>query len=297
MFEGLSVALVTPFREGKLDEPALERLVEFVVQGGTDVLVAAGTTGEAPCLTRDERRRLYQVVKATNAGRARLIAGTGTNSTRDSIELTQEARAAGYDGAMIVVPYYNKPTPAGQVAHFTAIAKASDLPLIMYNVPGRTGTNMMPDTVAQLARVENIVAIKEASGSLDQVSAIRARCDLTVLSGDDSLTLPMLAIGARGIVSVAGNVVPRPFKNMLHAFHEGRLVDAETIHRTLVPLMRALFLESNPGPVKSLLADMGLIANELRLPLVPVERETARAVREAARAAGLSLKESVAVGA
>ncbi|MGH7726753.1 MAG: 4-hydroxy-tetrahydrodipicolinate synthase [Candidatus Eiseniibacteriota bacterium] len=297
MFEGLSVALVTPFREGKIDEPSTERLVDFVVQGGTDVLVVAGTTGEAPCLTRDERRRLYQIVKAANGGRARLVAGTGTNNTRDSIELTEEARAAGYDGALVVVPYYNKPTAAGQIAHFTAIAKSTDLPLILYNVPGRTGTNMSPDTVARLSQVENIVAIKEASGSLDHVSAIRARCDLTVLSGDDSLTLPMLAIGARGVISVAGNAAPRPLKNMLVAFGEGRLVDAETIHRSLVPLMRALFIESNPGPVKSLLADMGLIANELRLPLVPVERETARAVRDAARAAGVTLKESVAVGA
>lgn len=297
MFEGLSVALVTPFREGALDEPATGRLVEFVVDGGADVLVVAGSTGEAPNLTRDERRRLYAVVKSANAGRARLVAGTGTNSTRDSIELTEEARQAGYDGAMLVVPYYNKPTPAGQVAHFTAVAKAVALPLMMYNVPSRTGTNMLPETVARLAQIENIVALKEASGSLDQVSAIRARCDLTVLSGDDSLTLPMLAIGARGVVSVAGNVVPRPFRNMLRAFDEGRLLDAEEIHRTMGPLMRALFLESNPGPVKSLLADMGLIRNELRLPLVPVERETARLVREAARLAGIALKESVAVGA
>ncbi len=289
MFEGLSVALVTPFQDGALDEPALERLVDFVVRGGSDGLVVAGTTGESPALTRDERRRLYDVVKAANAGRARLVAGTGTNVTRDSIELTREAKAAGFDGAMLVVPYYNKPTPAGQLAHFTAVAKAVDLPLIVYNVPGRTGSNLGPDTVARLAAVENIVAVKEASGSLDQVSAIRARCDLTVLSGDDSLTLPMLALGARGVVSVVGNVAPRPFRDLLAAFAEGRLLDAERIHLALVPLMRALFLESNPGPVKSLLADLGLIVNELRLPLVPVEPATAQAVREAARAAGLVL--------
>ena len=293
MFEGLSVALVTPFRDGALDEAAVERLVEFVIGGGTDVLVVAGSTGEAVTLTREERRKLYQAVQRANQGRARLVAGTGTNVTKDSIELTAEARALGYDGAMLVVPYYNKPTPAGQVAHFTAIAQAVDLPLILYNVPGRTGTNMTPETVARLAEVPNIVALKEASGSLDQVSAIRVRTDLTILSGDDSLTLPMLAIGARGVVSVVGNVAPRPMKDLLEAFAEGRLVDAERLHRRLTPIMRALFLESNPGPAKSLLADMGLMANELRLPLVPVEASTAQAVREAARVAGVVLKDTV----
>jgi 4-hydroxy-tetrahydrodipicolinate synthase len=193
------------------------------------------------------------------------------------------------------VPYYNKPTSAGLVAHFTAVARAVDLPLIAYNVPGRTGTNMLPDTVVRIAELPSVVAIKEASGSLDQVSAIRARCDLMVLSGDDSLTLPMLAIGARGVVSVVGNVAPRPFRDLLTAFAEGRLVDAEAIHRRLVPLMRALFLESNPSPAKSLLADMGLVVNELRLPLVPVEPATALALRDAAKAAGIVLLDPTGV--
>jgi len=295
MFEGLSVALVTPFADGALDEGATERLVDFVVGGGTDALVVAGSTGEAAALTREERRRLYAVVKSANGGRARLVAGTGTNVTRDTIELTAEARAAGYDGAMVVVPYYNKPTPAGLVAHFTAVARAVDIPLVVYNVPGRTGTNLLPDAVVKLAALENVVALKEASGSLDQVSAIRARCDLTVLSGDDSLTLPMLAIGARGVVSVVGNVAPRPMKDLIGAFGEGRLVDAEAIHRRLVPLMRALFLESNPAPAKALLADMGLLVNELRLPLVPVEPSTAQALRDAARAAGIPLPDPTGV--
>ncbi len=295
MFEGLSVALVTPFKDGALDEPATERFVDFVVRGGADALVVAGTTGEAPALTRDERRRLYALVKSANGGRARLVAGTGTNVTRDTIELTAEARSAGYDGAMIVVPYYNKPTPAGLVAHFTAVAKAVDLPLIAYNVPSRTGTNMLPDTVVRIAQLDSVVAIKEASGSLDQVSAIRARCDLTVLSGDDSLTLPMLAVGARGVVSVVGNVAPRAMRDLLSAFAEGRLVDAEAIHRRLTPLMRALFLESNPSPTKSLLADLGIVVNELRLPLVPVEPATALAVRDAAKVAGILLPDPTGV--
>jgi 4-hydroxy-tetrahydrodipicolinate synthase len=297
MFEGLSVALVTPFRDGALDEAAVERLVGFVVQGGADVLVVAGSTGEAANLTRDERRRLYDAVKRANGGRALLVAGTGTNSTRDSIELTEEARGAGFDGAMIVVPYYNKPTPAGLVAHFGAVAKVVDIPLMVYNVPSRTGTNLQPETVAKIAELPNVVALKEASGSLDQVSAIRARCDLTVLSGDDSLTLPMLAIGARGVVSVVGNAAPRPLKDLLVAFEEGRALDAERLHLKLLPLMRALFLESNPGPVKSLLADMGLVANELRLPLVPVEKATAEAVRVAAREAGVRLAQTAEASA
>ena len=291
MFEGLSVAMITPFRSGELDEAAIERLTHFLIEGGTDVLVVAGSTGEASTLREDERRRLFSVVRSAAGGRARLVAGTGTNDTAVSIERTREARAAGYDGAMLVTPYYNKPTPAGLVAHFSTVARAVDLPIILYNVPGRTGVNMMPDTVARLAEVENIVAVKEASGSLDQVGEIRARCDLTVLSGDDSLTLPMLAVGARGVVSVVGNAAPRPLRDMLTAFEEGRLLDAEGLHLRLLPLMRALFLESNPGPVKSLLADMGLAANELRLPLVPVEPATARAVREAARKASIALKE------
>ena len=297
MFEGLSVAMVTPFRDGALDEPATEKLTDFLARGGVDVLVVAGSTGEGATLTRDESRRLYALVKGAAAGRVRLVAGTGTNNTAVSIENTREARAAGYDGAMLVVPYYNKPTPAGLIAHFSAVAHAVDLPLMLYNVPYRTGTNMLPETVVRLAEVENIVAIKEASGSLDQVSTIRARCDLTILSGDDSLTLPMLAVGARGVVSVVGNVAPRPLKDMLLAFEEGRLLDAEALHRKLLPLMRGLFLESNPGPVKSLLADLGLIANELRLPLVPVEASTARAVRDAARASGLPLQNAIGAAA
>ncbi len=293
MFEGLSVALVTPFTRGALDEAGITRLVEHVVGGGADVLVVAGSTGEVPTLTRDERRRLYQVVQAANAGRARLIAGTGTNVTRDSIELTQEAQAMRFDGVMLVVPYYNKPTPAGLVAHFTAIARATDLPIMLYNVPSRTGTNMTPDTVAKVAELPNVVALKEASGSLDQASAVRARTDITLLSGDDSLTLPMMAVGARGVVSVVGNVAPRPMKDLINAFNEGRLLDAERLHLKLTPLMRALFLESNPAPAKSVLADMGICANELRLPLVPVEPRTAEAVRVAAAAAGVSFKSAV----
>jgi len=283
MFEGLTVAMVTPFRGGQLDEPATERLVDFLVASAVDGIVVAGSTGEGATLTAPERRRLYDLVKQTAGGRCALIAGTGTNDTAVSIERTREAEQAGYDGAMLVVPYYNKPTPAGQIAHFKTVADATRLPIVLYNVPGRTGSNMLPETVAKLAEHPRIVAVKEASGSLDQISAIRCLTDLTILSGDDSLTLPMLAIGAKGIISVVGNAAPREFREMLVHFEAGRLGEAEAAHRRLFPLMRGLFLESNPGPVKFLLASWGMIENELRLPLVPVEKATEPKILEAAR--------------
>jgi 4-hydroxy-tetrahydrodipicolinate synthase len=248
-----------------------------------DGIVVAGSTGEGATLTAPERRRLYDLVKETAGGRCALIAGTGTNDTAVSIERTREAEQAGYDGAMLVVPYYNKPTPAGQIAHFKTVADATRLPIVLYNVPGRTGSNMLPETVAKLAEHPRIVAVKEASGSLDQISAIRCLTDITVLSGDDSLTLPMLAIGAKGIISVVGTVAPREFREMLVYFEAGRLAEAEAAHRRLFPLMRGLFVESNPGPVKFLLASWGMIENELRLPLVPVERATEPKILEAAR--------------
>ena len=283
MFEGLTVAMVTPFRGGQLDEPATERLVDFLVASAVDGIVVAGSTGEGATLTAPERRRLYDLVKQTAGGRCALIAGTGTNDTAVSIERTREAEQAGYDGAMLVVPYYNKPTPAGQIAHFKTVADATRLPIVLYNVPGRTASTMLPETVAKLAEHPRIVAVKEASGSLDQISAIRCLTDLTILSGDDSLTLPMLAIGAKGIISVVGNAAPREFREMLVHFEAGRLGEAEAAHRRLFPLMRGLFLESNPGPVKFLLASWGMIENELRLPLVPVEKATEPKILEAAR--------------
>jgi 4-hydroxy-tetrahydrodipicolinate synthase len=294
MFEGLSVAIVTPFRGGALDEPATERLVDFLVASAVDCLVVAGSTGEGATLRATERRRLYDLVRQAAGGRCLLVAGTGTNDTAVSIERTREAKEAGYDGAMLVVPYYNKPTPAGQVAHFTAVADAVELPLVLYNVPGRTGTNMLPETVARLGEHPNIVAIKEACGSLDQVSRLRSLTDLTILSGDDSLTLPILAIGGRGVVSVVANVAPREMRELLTSFEGGRIDEAEAMHRRLLPLMQGLFLESNPGPVKFLLADWGMIAGELRLPLVPVGPETGEKIRRAALASRVRAPQAVA---
>ena len=289
MFEGLTVAMVTPFRDDGLDLEATERLVEFLIAGGTEHLVVSGSTGEAATCSLEERRSLWRFVKERAHGRVSVIAGTGTNSTSDSIALTKLAEELGLDGALVVTPYYNKPTPRGQIAHFTAVAKATRLPIMIYNVPGRTGTNTMPETLAALGSLSNVVAVKEASGSVDQASAVRAKVPYTLLSGDDSLTLPMIAVGAAGIVSVAGNVVPELMRQLTDRARAGRMPEAEKIHARLLPLFKALFVESNPGPVKFLLSAMGMMANQLRLPLVPVEPATQEIVLEAARSVGVPL--------
>jgi len=293
MFEGLSVAIVTPFSNGQLDEPATERLVDFLVASAVDCLVVSGSTGEGATLTDGERRRLFELVRHAVAGRCQLVAGTGTNDTAVSMARTREAKSLGYDGAMLVVPYYNKPTAAGQIAHFTAVADAVDIPIVLYNVPGRTATNMQPETVARLAEHPGIVAVKEACGSLDQISRLRSLTDLPILSGDDSLTLPILAIGGRGVISVVGNVAPREMRELLVHWENRRTAEAEAGHRKLLPLMSGLFAESNPGPVKFLLSDWGLIENELRLPLVPIQPATETVVREAARQAGVRAPQAV----
>ncbi|HET7226988.1 MAG TPA: 4-hydroxy-tetrahydrodipicolinate synthase [Candidatus Eisenbacteria bacterium] len=289
MFDGLTVAMVTPFRNGALDLDATDRLVEFMLEGGVEGLVVSGSTGEAATTSTDERRRLWSFVRERVKGRAPVIAGTGTNNTADSIALTQMAEEIGCDGALVVTPYYNKPTPRGQIAHFTAVARSTRLPLMLYNVPGRTATNTMPETFEKLQEVQNIVAIKEASGSVDQSSTLAARTRFTVLSGDDSLTLPIIAVGGTGIVSVAGQVAPRAMRTLTDHARAGRMADAAEVHRRLLPLFKALFVESNPGPVKFLLSAMGLIENELRLPLVPVEPATERIALDAAHAAGVEL--------
>jgi len=288
MFEGLTVAMVTPFRQGEVDLEATARLVDFMLEGGVEGLVVSGSTGEAATCSVEERRSLWRFVRERVRGRVPVVAGTGTNSTSDSIELSRLAEEIGLDGVMLVTPYYNKPTPKGQVAHFTAIARATRLPIILYNVPGRTATNSTPDVLEKLEPVPNVVAVKEASGNLDQASALKARTRFTVLSGDDSLTVPMIAVGAEGVVSVAGNVAPRAMRELCDHARAGRKAEAQAAHRRILPLFKALFVESNPGPVKFLLSAMGLIENELRLPLVPVEPATEKVVLEAARAAGVA---------
>jgi 4-hydroxy-tetrahydrodipicolinate synthase len=288
MFEGISVAMVTPFKNGQIDEPAVERLVDFLVASAVDGLVVGATTGEGATLTASERKRLYEIVRQAASNRCRLIAGTGTNDTATTIERTREAEQAGYDAALVVSPYYNKPTPAGQIAHFKAVADSTRLPVILYNVPGRTASSMLPETIALLSEHPRIVAIKEASGSLDQISAIRRLSDITILSGDDSLTLPMLALGGKGVIATIGNVAPGEFREVLVHWEAGRIEEAEKAHLRLFPLMRALFLESNPGPAKFLLSAWGMIENELRLPMAPVEKATEAKILEAARASKVS---------
>ena len=271
MFRGSFVALVTPFkRNSEIDFDAYGRLVDFHLKEGTDGIVPCGCTGEAATLTHAEQKECIRFVVARVAGKVPVMAGTGSNSTAEAISLTRFAKEAGADAALLITPYYNKPTPAGQIAHFTAIAEAVDIPIVLYNVPSRTGTNMLPQTVAALNKVPSIVAIKEAAGSVDQVSQIIGECDITVLSGDDSLTLPMMAVGATGVVSVAANVAPRKLAALCGEFAKGNVAGARNIHYELLPLFKALFIETNPIPVKAALARMGLIENNLRLPLTPM---------------------------
>ena len=220
-FAGLTVALVTPFRDGEIDEPALRALVDFHVESGTDCVSPVGTTGESPTLSHEEHERVIRIVCEQAAGRIQVMAGTGSNSTREAIRLTKSAQQAGADGALLVAPYYNKPMQDGFHDHYQAVAEAVDLPIVVYNIPGRTAKNMEPETICRLGQISNIVAVKESTGSMDQASQILDGSDLTVLSGDDSLTLPLLALGGSGVVSVVGNIVPRDVKAMITAWNEG----------------------------------------------------------------------------
>src|SRR5262245_51238128 len=289
MFEGLSVAMVTPFKNGAVDREATARLVDHMIDGGVQGLVVSGSTGEAATCTVEERRELWVFVRERAKKRVWVVAGTGTNSTADSIALRRMAEELGLDGAMIVTPYYNKPTPKGQAAHFAAVAKSTKLPLILYNVPGRTGTNTTPDVLALVQDLPNVKAVKEASGNLDQMAQVKTRTRLTLLSGDDSLALPCIAVGGEGIVSVVGQAAPAPMRKLTDLARAGKHAEALAAHQSLMPLFRAAFLESNPGPIKFLLSEMGLMAKELRLPLVPVEPATEKAVLDAARAVGVAL--------
>lgn len=274
MFKGSIAALVSPMKDGKLDERSLRRLLRMQRLAGTAGVVPAGCTGEAATLTQDERARILAICLEEVGDAMPVVPGTGTNSTSGTIELTRAAERAGAHGALVITPYYNKPTPEGQYRHYRAIAEAVDIPIVIYNVPSRTGVNMLPETIARLAELPRIVAIKEASGSLDQVSAILGLCAITVLSGDDPLTLPMMSVGAKGVVSVAANVTPRLVADMVAAYPTDALRAAE-LHGKLWPIARALFMETNPGPVKYAMAELGLIeSGELRAPLAEVSAET-----------------------
>src|SRR4051794_21046157 len=266
IFAGCTVALVTPFRDGEVDYQALKELVDWQVAQGTHVLSPVGTTGESPTLDHDEHERVIAAVVERAAGRVKVVPGTGSNSTREAIRLTKFAKRAGAAGALMVGPYYNKPTQEGYYRHFAAVADAVDLPVVLYNIPGRTGSNILPETMARLAELPPIVAVKEATGSLDQASQIAALCDLTLLSGDDSLTLPLMSIGGRGVVSVVGNIVPRDLQALVRAFDAGKVEEARKWHRQLFPLCRDLLgVATNPIPIKTAMKLLGRGSGELRL--------------------------------
>ncbi len=274
MFAGCTVALVTPFRDGEVDYEGLRALVDWQVAQGTPCLSPVGTTGESPTLSHDEHEKIIATVVEQAAGRAKVMAGTGSNATSEAIRLTKFAARAGVDGALLVAPYYNRPTQDGLYAHFAKIAEACDLPQVLYNIPSRTGRNVEVETIERLAKLGPIVAVKEASGSLDQVSDLVVRTDLTILSGDDSLTLPMMAVGASGVVSVVGNLVPKDVMALIDSFRSGDLAGAQARHARLFPLCRDLLgVATNPIPVKQALRLLGRGNGELRLPLcMPDER-------------------------
>ena len=269
MFKGAITALVTPFRNGQVDEKALRELIEFQIAGGIDGLVPCGTTGESPTLTHDEHDRVIEITIDAAKKRVPVIAGTGSNSTAEALRLTKHAYEAGADGALIACPYYNKPTQEGLYQHFQLIAQNVPIPIIPYNIPGRTGVNMSPELIARLAKISNIVGIKEASGSLKQMNDVLDLCgpEFDVLSGDDGLTLPLMAMGGKGIISVASNIIPVDMSRMVDALDEERLAEGRTLHQKMSPLFDVLFVETNPIPVKAALAMMGKIEYEYRLPL------------------------------
>jgi 4-hydroxy-tetrahydrodipicolinate synthase len=289
VFQGSMVAVVTPFKDGRVDEAKVRELVEFHIKNGTDVLVPCGTTGESPTLSHDEHRRVIELAIQTANKRIPVVAGTGSNSTAEAIDLTRYAKNAGADGALVVLPYYNKPTQQGLIAHCRAIADAVELPLILYNIPGRTGINMLPETLAVLADHPNIVAMKEATGNLEQMTHDIVLCGakLSFLSGDDTLTLPLMAVGGKGVISVVANIVPRDVADLTRAFLSGDWKRARELHLKLFPLCQAMFCETNPIPVKTAMALMGMIGGELRMPLCPMSEANLSKLKAALRAYGL----------
>jgi 4-hydroxy-tetrahydrodipicolinate synthase len=291
MFRGSIVALVTPFtKKGEVDEAALKKLVEFHIKSGTNGIVPCGTTGESATLNYEEHERVIEICVTAARKRIPIIAGTGSNSTQEAIEMSLFAKKVGADGLLLVSPYYNKPTQKGLYLHFKVIADTVDLPIILYNIASRTGINIEPETVARLSNdCKNIVGIKEASGSLDQMSRIIALCGkkLTMLSGDDSLTLPLLAIGGEGIISVVANIIPKDVRAIVEAFNKGNLKEARRLHYKMLPLIKAMFIETNPIPVKTAMGMMKLCEPSLRLPMCEMAKENLDKLRKALKDYGL----------
>ncbi|HEU5311145.1 MAG TPA: 4-hydroxy-tetrahydrodipicolinate synthase [Candidatus Eisenbacteria bacterium] len=282
MFSGTFTALVTPFRNGEVDVEALEGMVEFQIQHGVSGLVPCGTTGETPAMSEAEDRVVVGTVVRIANGRVPIIAGTGSNSTDMAIKYTKMAQEVGADGSLQVAPYYNKPTQEGLYRHFAAIAESTELPLVLYNIPGRTGVTISADTMARLAEIPNIVGVKDSTLSMNMISDVIRLCgqEFDVLSGDDPMTLPLVALGGRGVISVASNVAPGAVSDMVRAVLEGDWERGRELHYELLPLFRALFVETNPIPVKTAASLLGLCSDEMRLPLVPMEGENLRALQE-----------------
>ncbi|HXX76407.1 MAG TPA: 4-hydroxy-tetrahydrodipicolinate synthase [Nitrospiraceae bacterium] len=276
MFTGSLVAIVTPFRKGKIDEQTFGSLIEWQIANGTNGIVPCGTTGESATLSHEEHHRVVELTVEIVNRRVPVIAGTGSNSTDEAIALTRHAKQAKADGALLITPYYNKPTQEGLYRHYKAVAESVDIPLVLYNIPGRTGVNMLPATIARLSAIKSVVGVKEGSGSVQQASDIVQMCGerLTVLAGDDALTLPMMAVGGKGVITVTANVVPAEMANLVKTFMAGKVDEARRIHFKLSPLFAALFYETNPIPVKEALGMMGKIDPELRLPLCAMATDT-----------------------
>jgi len=267
MFTGSFVALVTPFLNGEVDYKKLRELVAFQIENGTHGIVPCGTTGESPTLSHEEHERVISTVIEAANGKLQIIAGTGSNCTRETLKLTKHAEKEGATGALVITPYYNKPTQEGLYLHFKAITEETDIPVVIYNVPGRTGVSIAPETVARLAEIKSIVGIKEASGDVDRASQILGLCDIDVLSGDDSLTLPIMSVGGKGVISVTANIAPREVSDLTIAVKENRLEDARKLHQKLFPLSRGMFIETNPISVKTAMKLLGRINGDMRLPL------------------------------
>ena len=289
MFDGAIVALVTPFRDGKVDEKALCELIERCMAEGATGFVPCGSTGESATLSHDEHRRVVEITVKAVAGRTKVIAGTGSNNTQEAIELTRHARTVGADGALLISPYYNKPTQEGIYLHYKAVAEAADLPILVYNIPGRTASNILPETLARLAEVENVVGVKEASGNIVQISDVVRLCgpDFDVISGDDAMTLPILAVGGCGVISASANLIPGEMAEICRAWNQGEVGLARELHLKAMPILNALCLETNPIPVKAALALQGRISDEVRLPLTKMTAPNLERLRAAMNAHGL----------
>jgi len=288
MFTGAMVALITPFQDGIIDFETLDELVDFQLDNGIDGIVPVGTTGESPTLSHEEHKQVIERVVKSVGGKVPVIAGAGSNSTAEAIELAAFSKNVGADATLQVDPYYNKPTQEGFYQHFKAIAEEVDLPIVLYDIPGRCGAGMTPDTIVRLAEFENIVGVKDATGKMDHVSEVATRCDLTILSGDDSMTLPIASVGGKGVVSVVANIVPADVKAMTDLILEGDLVSARQWHNKLFALCRNLLsLSTNPIPIKAAVSMLNLASEELRLPMTPLEEDKKAVLRQTLETYGL----------